>query len=204
MAFWSDLAVDIRAYRHGPLSLPVSNELKERLLTIKARLNSINMAIQKVVETEEPIILVEAMREDHMFSKVYNFKDYDFALLLTSQDGYALIIDRMIDIVDPSNTTPDSQQLEVWDSQVSRVRRICQSYEFFWKRRPMGAQHMSIPLTAAFSYAETDEMRNWIVQALNELDEHRMPGSRRFTPFTVSYLAGMYTGENEAFSPPSL
>jgi hypothetical protein len=60
---------------------------------------------------------------------------------------------------------------------------------------------MHIPLTVAFLHAKTEVIRNWILQALNGLDEHRMLPTPRFTASAVTYLAQVYTGETDPMLP---
>jgi hypothetical protein len=196
MVSWSDLSIEFRRYRNGQLSIPASNELRQRLARTKTSLDSVDMAIKEIFSSERYITQVKSSRNDLVFETVLDFKDYTFAMMLALHDSYELIVNRMLSILDRRNNTP----------QVERrndlfVTRICRSYEYAWKRRPMGAQHMHVPLTVAFLHAKTEVMRTWILQALNGLDEHRMLPTPRFTASAVTYLAQVYTGETDPMLP---
>lgn len=200
MVHWSDLTIDIRRFRDELLSAAPIDDLKQRLSLIKACLVPIDAAVEQLFKSGAQVTLVEPFRKDQINRRVFDFADATFAVVLTMLDGFALIIDRMLQIIYQSDGMTRFGAAESWDSPARRILRICQSYEYWWKRRPMGGQHMFIPLGAAFPHAETEEMRTWIVQALNELDEHRSPVPR-FSDVTVAYLAGQYTGESPAFTP---
>ncbi|KAE8446540.1 hypothetical protein EG329_011872 [Mollisiaceae sp. DMI_Dod_QoI] len=196
MVSWSDLSIEFRRYLKGQLSSPASNELRQRLAKTKSRLDSINMAIEEIFSSERDITQVKSSRNDPVLETVLDFKDYTFAVMLVLHDSYELIVNRMLSILDPRNITPQVECRNEW-----LVTRICRSYEYAWKRRPMGAQHMYVPLTVAFLQAKTEEMRTWILQALNDLDEHRMLPTPRFTASAITYLAQVYTGETDPIVP---
>jgi hypothetical protein len=183
MVSWSDLSIEFRRYRNGQLSVPASNELRQRPARTKTSLDSVNMAMEEVFSSERHITQVKSSRNDPLFETVLDFQDYTFAVMLALHNSYELIVNRMLSILDHRNNT-----LQVERRNQRLVTRICRSYEYAWKRRPMGAQHMHIPLTVAFLHAKTEVMRNWILQALNGLDKHRMLPTPRFTASAVTYL----------------
>ena len=47
----------------------------------------------------------------------------------------------------------------------------------------------------AYPHAKTTTMQKWILQVLNELDEHLRLPTLRFTDISVSFVFRMYTGE---------
>lgn len=193
---WSDISIEFRRQRNGQLSFPASNELRHRLRSTKTSLDSIDMAIEDLFSSETYITQVKSCRNDSVFETVLDFEEYAFAVMLALHDSYELIISRMLSILDHRNNT-----LQLQRRNDLLVTRICRSYEYAWKRRPMGAQHMHIPLAVAFLHAKTEVMRNWILQALNGLDEHRMLPTPRYTVFVVTYIAQVYTGENDPELP---
>jgi hypothetical protein len=204
MASWSDLAIETRRYHDGQLSFPERHNLRQRLAKTKVCLDSIDVAIEELFSPETHVSQVQSVRNDPIFQTVLDFKDHAFALMLMLHDSYALIVNRMMYILDQSNNTQQSDPPKPRNTQIARLlARICRSYEYSWKRRPMGAQYMHVPLTVAFPHAKTEVMRAWILQALNDLDEHRMLPAPRFTASSVTYLAKVYTGENQPIVPPS-
>jgi hypothetical protein len=196
MVSWSNLSIEFRRYRNGQLSVPASNELRQQLARTKASLDLVNMAIEEVFSSERYITQVKSSQNDPVFETVLDFKDHTFAVVLALHDSNELIVNRMLSILDHRNNT-----LQVERRNERLVTRICRSYEYAWKRRPMGAQHMHIPFTVAFLHAKTEAMRTWILQALNGLDEHRMLPTPRFTASAVTYLAQVYTGETDPMLP---
>jgi hypothetical protein len=80
MVSWSDLSIEFRRYRNGQLSVPTSNELRQRLARAKTSLDSVNMAIEEVFSSERYITQVKSSRNDPVFETVLGFKDYTFAV----------------------------------------------------------------------------------------------------------------------------
>ena len=140
MVSWSDLSIEFRRYRNGQLSVPASNELRQRPARTKTSLDSVNMAMEEVFSSERHITQVKSSRNDQLFETVLDFKDYAFAVMLALHDSYELIVNRMLSILDHRNNT-----LQVERRNKRLVTRICRSYEYAWKRRPMEHNTCTFP-----------------------------------------------------------
>jgi hypothetical protein len=203
MVQWSNLAIEVRNFRNGQLSIAASSDLRQQLAKAKLTLDLIEIAIEERFASKLHVSRVKSVRRNPIIDEVLDYRDYKFAVLVMLHDSYTLIVHRMMYLLNQSQYTSEAEMNDPWDAYNSRMfDRICQSHEYAWKLRPMGAQYMSIPLTMAFRYAKTDVMRSWILQALNELNEHRLLSSPRFTGYSMTYLGEVYTGERPPFVVP--
>ncbi|KAL6889981.1 hypothetical protein GGI43DRAFT_430690 [Trichoderma evansii] len=196
--YWSELALEKRKYCNGQLSLKQYNDLKDRLATVELLLSSINAKIEEQLTSEAFVTQIRSIQDDPIHNTAFNFKDYAFATMVMIHASFTLAIDRMSSTLNECDNTNFCDEIEntSWNARNSGLLdRIIQSYEYAWKMRPMGATFMLVPLTMAFSYARPQRIRTWILQAMNDLDEHYALSEKRFTAASVSYLAKLYTGE---------
>ncbi|OCK73875.1 hypothetical protein K432DRAFT_387145 [Lepidopterella palustris CBS 459.81] len=202
---WPKFTMEIRKYCDGQLSLAATSELRDQLSTMKLFLNFINSEIEDDLASEEHVTQVKSTRQPTSFATVFEYKDYFFATLAMLHASFSLIIERMICVLSENAAPTLSARWEnpQWTAENPQLlARICQSYEYAWKMRPMGAAFMHVPLTMAFSYAETEAMRAWALRAINDLDEHRLLAKERFTDASVTHLAQLYTGEVAPVAAP--
>lgn len=199
MASWPELAIEVRRYLSGQLHDAESDTLRLRLTQISEHLSSVESQIQTLLSTGSPMKQMPSIRADDVLGVAFEFTEYTFALMLMLHASYTLIINSMTSLLDQSKVSAEIDQQSAF-----LVDRVCRSYEYAWNRRPMGAQYMLVPLTVAFSRTKSESTREWLLKALNELDEHRMLSKPRFTEHSVTYLAQVYTGERGPLLPQGL
>lgn len=196
---WSGLASEVRAFRLSPDFHEGNDILRNRIAMFMQFMCAMNLKLKQYLSADVYVDEVPSIRDAKLFPTVYKFKDHRLATVMALHAGVSLVVKRMMRVVNPSSLQKhlDIMPWEIDDIEIiSRIHRI---YEYAWNLRPMGAAFMHIPLTMSFPYARSDRVRDWILRALNELDEHLSLGIARFSPQTVMRLAKMYTGE----APPN-
>jgi hypothetical protein len=185
MASWSRFASEMRKHHQNTLFPTATIKLQNDIRATKQRLDALEITIQEFLNDGQSAKLHQSIRGSQLFIEVLEFSECEFAVFLMLHASHTLIIQRMLQLLG----------MDSGDSTNSRyVLRICQSYEFAWKRRPVGAQYMHIPLQTAYPNTQNTALREWILQALNDLDEHRSLPAPRYNDFSVCYLFKLYTG----------
>ncbi|KAF2099664.1 hypothetical protein NA57DRAFT_75167 [Rhizodiscina lignyota] len=205
LMFWSDLTSKIRELRSNRFPDTEARSLLQRLYAIKKQLDWLESVVQGMLDSGLHTTQVKAARPNSPFKNAIHYHLHWTATVFMMHAGFALIVNRMIRVVGQSLMYDSNLDFAAPIDQYndSLVHRICQSHDYAWRRRPIGVQYMSVPLTMAFMHAKSEAMNEWIVGALNDMDEHRMLEKPRFTSRTVEHLAKLYTGEVGPLIPPS-
>ncbi|KAF2674717.1 hypothetical protein BT63DRAFT_474443 [Microthyrium microscopicum] len=195
--WWNELIVEVRGYLNGQLSITKIGDLQNRLSATKMILDSINEDIEEELANEEHIKSVINAKADSAFEKAFSPKSYAFSSLSMIHAGFSFAIDRMLFLTNRSNVTPCFPGVDrPWTIQKPQIfARMWQTHQYALKLRPVGASFMHLPLMLAFMHAESDETKALILDAINQINEHRLEQGQRFVAASVAYIAKLYTGE---------
>jgi hypothetical protein len=197
MVDWSGFAIEVRKFRASQLPREAILELRNRILNAQASLESIDTMIEKHISTTGQVKEVKSTRQDPIFDTVFEFTEFHLSVAMVFHASYALALGQMLASLPQDDTRQDCTAVgELWIQRSRLLNRLCRSYEYAWKHRPLGSSHMFGPLVIAFPLGETEEMKAWILKALNDLDAHRYLEKPRFTAESISYLSGIMTGQH--------
>ena len=190
---WSELASGIRKHCSNQLSSAEVGELSDRLSGMKHFLDSIENKIKEDLASED-CVMVKSILEGPSLGQAFHFKEHSLAVFVMMHAGLALVVDRMVHVLSQrAMMTPASRPWTTPNPQL--LIRIFRTYEYAWKLRPMGSTFIHLPLIVAYPHASTEKMRAWILQAMNDLNKHRLSGGEGFTDKSLMYLAMSFTGE---------
>jgi len=197
---WSELASGIRKHCSSQLSSVEVGELNDRLSRMKHFLDSIDNKIREDLASEASVVVVKSILEGPSLGQAFDFKEHSLAVFVTMHAALTLVVGRMIHVL--SQRAMMTPALGPWTSPNPQLLiRIFRTYEYASKLRPMGSAFIHLPLIMAFPHAKTEEMRAWILQAMNDLNKHRLSGGEGFTDKSLMYLAMSFTGEAAPFVP---
>jgi hypothetical protein len=205
MVDWSAFAIEIRKFCAGDLPQEALLPLWRKIWQAHSSLTAMDVTIQEYFSSKKHVTEVCSQLQDSIFDTVFDFADYDFSVAQVVHACYSLTLGRML--VYLSQGVDSFRNMEIIE-EVGRRRsrllnRVCRSYEYAWKRRPLGATHMFGPLVVAFPLAEGKKAQDWILRALNELDMTCSLKNPRYTAEGISYMAGIMMGEHPPISPPN-
>ena len=196
--FWSELALQVHNVRGGEANSAQSEALQQRLTTMWIFLTMVDARITELLASSTDVEMVQSIRDPAMFDTVYQFKNHSLASLVMLHATYVLLVDRMSTVVSDDSLSGLSEDFSEspWKTKQPHVlQRIYRAYEYAWKLRPLGSACIVIPLTMAFPYGTTALVRDWILRALNDLDEHLALSEPRYSAIDVFHQATSYVGE---------
>jgi len=210
LCLWPNVARGVREYRQTNDSIKFAETLGT-LIALRLGLYKINSKIQALLDLGNDVRASMSLRDDQLVSSVLCYHNSDLAWLVATHAGSSLIVERMMSVLGAQEFVYTSCMSEMSDSAInsgpgqidiqSLCMRIWMTYEHAWSVRPIGSQFMLVPLISSYSFAGP-AMQNWITNALNEMDEHRMLRNHRHTHTSISWLARLYTGEDEPMCIP--
>jgi hypothetical protein len=200
LTHWPDLITRIRALHSGLLSSTDLEALKNLISKIQSRLAAIDIFVEEHLATEEYATIVPSVRADSPFNTVYAFRKLVGLELSNLLCAYILILSNMashlkdFENVSACKMQPLDMRGRLTEYHKGLVVKVCRSFEFTTFRKPLLSDSCVLSLTVAYCYAESEDLRNWILKSLNEADEHRLLTTPRYTPETVEFLNNLFIG----------
>ena len=210
LCLWPNVARGVRQYRQTN-DLTKFAETLGTLIALRLGLYKISSKIQALLDLGNDVRASVSLRGDQLVRSVLCYGNSDLARLVATHAGSSLIVERMVSVLGAQEFVYASCASEMSDSAIntgpgqidiqSLCMRVWMTYEHAWSVRPIGSQFMLVPLISSYLFAGP-AMQNWIINALNEMDEHRMLTNHRHNHASVSWLARLYTGEDEPMFIP--
>jgi hypothetical protein len=199
-AHWPDMVEQIRRLRSGTLSAEEFKILKITIARVRPHLDEIDVVLDKHLTNPEKVTVVPSCRPDSAFDMVYDFHEPGWPALINLVCSYIFILDNLAFSLKGSGFVlalqgqPLNATGRITEHHRKLVRKVCRSFEYTTFRQPLLNGTTVLSLSTAYCYAETEDVRQWIIKALNQGDGHYDLNKPKYSVETIDFLNNLYIG----------
>lgn len=215
MVIWPSITAAIRGFRHDRSSARPLLDSLAQILQAKSRLNALGIVMDECISQDKDVRLVPAKNSDSPFCEVYDFgTSAVWPAAINAYCGFAFVLENSLRFIveamaqnyrfDPLLFAAQAETDGFTKKAQGLIKKTCQINEWAAERAPMIVGISVLSLTAAYLYAETRDLKDWILKVLNQGDEHRNVTQPRFTADNMVYLNKLFTGEADLPSSPMM
>ncbi|KAI9713440.1 MAG: hypothetical protein M1820_000822 [Bogoriella megaspora] len=178
---------DYRSLSHAE-SAALSLDILYRLRSLRSSLRDLGLGLESRLHDPQVCTEVPSDVHDSLVPVCYSFADWPEVQIYSHFWALTIVANTML-----MDLTGSMEQEALC---CETAQKICKLYECSRRARPFGSHFMVLSLATAFRWVPTEEMKDWIVEALNELADAKATGMWWCT-LAVEYFADMLMGKNE-------
>lgn len=177
LIYWPSLLRRMRIRRHCPDDVANLEALTQSLERIEALLADIGTTVENYRHDTNMVVTVPSKDPKSPLEMVYEYIEPNFAYFVTSHAAGSIIINKMIATIALAHSPVIAQTKEAENAELAQ--RIWMSIAWAAGRKPFGPRGVLSAVSVSIAYACTAEMRDWLVDMVNDLKT--LPGGVRPT-----------------------